>query len=149
MGRTQRIIVNGEVFEVAVHSWERNEVRFEVSGRCYEVSFENAVPHVPTRHRDHGAQAKNSSPRSPILQSTLQSETFQVIAPIPGIVLEVLVDVGTTVNTGDVLCRIEAMKMVNNIFAPRAGVVRQIFVEANSEVRDAQPLVEIAPLAVD
>lgn len=146
MRSTQRILVNGEVFEVAVHSWERNEVRFEVGGRCYEVSFENAVPNVPAPQQSPVTKTKGSAPLRTGLTSATQGEIFQVLAPIPGIVLEVLVSAGTTVAAGEILCRIEAMKMVNNIFSPHAGVVRQVFVEANSEVSDAQPLVELSIL---
>lgn len=50
---------------------------------------------------------------------------------------------GTSVATGDTLVIIEAMKVMNPITAPRAGIVRQILVENAQPVEFDQPLVII------
>ena len=52
------------------------------------------------------------------------------------------VEVGATVKEGDTLCRIEAMKMMNQIQADRAGVIKKILVENGSAVEFDQPLFE-------
>lgn len=53
---------------------------------------------------------------------------------------KVFVEVGSDVKEGDVLCIIEAMKLMNEIPADRAGVVRQILVENGQPVEYGQVL---------
>ncbi len=52
------------------------------------------------------------------------------------------VEEGQTVKEGDTLCIIEAMKMMNQIQADRAGVIKKILVENGSTVEFDQPLFE-------
>ncbi|MEP1472075.1 MAG: acetyl-CoA carboxylase biotin carboxyl carrier protein [Halieaceae bacterium] len=53
------------------------------------------------------------------------------------------VEVGQTVKVGDVICIVEAMKMMNQIEADKAGVVEAILVENGEPVEFDQPLVSI------
>lgn len=53
------------------------------------------------------------------------------------------VEVGKNVKKGDVICIVEAMKMMNQIEADRAGVVEAILVEDGQPVEFDQPLVTI------
>lgn len=53
------------------------------------------------------------------------------------------VEVGQTVKVGDVICIVEAMKMMNQIEADRAGVVEAVLVEDGQPVEFDQPLVTI------
>jgi acetyl-CoA carboxylase biotin carboxyl carrier protein len=50
------------------------------------------------------------------------------------------VDVGQTVNSGDTLCIIEAMKLLNEIEADQGGVIKAILVENGQPVEFGQPL---------
>ncbi len=50
------------------------------------------------------------------------------------------VDVGQSVNAGDTLCIIEAMKLLNEIEADKAGVIKAILVENGQPVEFGQPL---------
>ena len=54
-----------------------------------------------------------------------------------------LVDVGSEVKEGDVLCIIEAMKLLNEIIAEKAGVVRRILVENGQPVEYGQTMLVI------
>ena len=54
------------------------------------------------------------------------------------------VEVGQTVRVGDVLCIVEAMKMMNQIEADRAGTVTAIHVENGDAVEFDQPLISIS-----
>lgn len=54
------------------------------------------------------------------------------------------VEVGQTVRVGDVLCIVEAMKMMNQIEADRAGTVTAIHVENGEAVEFDQPLISIS-----
>jgi len=59
-------------------------------------------------------------------------------ASAPG--AKAFVEVGSRVNVGDTLCIIEAMKMLNQIEADKAGVVSAILVENGQPVEFGQPL---------
>ena len=54
------------------------------------------------------------------------------------------VEVGQTIRVGDVLCIVEAMKMMNQIEADRAGTVTAIHVDNGEAVEFDQPLISIA-----
>ena len=54
------------------------------------------------------------------------------------------VEVGQKVNVGDVICIVEAMKMMNQIEADKAGTVTEILVENGQPVEFDQPLVVIS-----
>ena len=64
-----------------------------------------------------------------------------VNAPMPGNILKVNVTSGQAVKAGDVLCVLEAMKMENEIFAPKAGTVAQVLVSKGSTVDTGATLV--------
>ena len=49
-------------------------------------------------------------------------------------------DIGQSVNAGDTLCIIEAMKLLNEIEADKAGVIKAILVENGQAVEFGQPL---------
>ena len=53
------------------------------------------------------------------------------------------VEVGQTVKTGDTLCIIEAMKMLNQIQADTSGVIKAVLVENEQPVEFGQPLIII------
>lgn len=58
----------------------------------------------------------------------------------PGPNTPVFVEVGQSVNAGDTLCIIEAMKLMNEIEAERSGVVKEILVENGQPVEYGEPL---------
>lgn len=67
-----------------------------------------------------------------------------VKSPMPGNVLKINVQQGQKVNEGDVLIVLEAMKMENDIVAPKAGTVAQLVVSKGTVVETGAPLVVIA-----
>ena len=66
-----------------------------------------------------------------------------VTAPMPGTILKVNVKVGDAVKAGTVLCVLEAMKMENEIMAPKAGTVTQVLATKGGSVDTGAPLVVI------
>lgn len=67
-----------------------------------------------------------------------------VNAPMPGTILKVAVTAGQAVKEGDLLCVLEAMKMENEIFAPRAGTVAQVLAAKGASVDTGATLVVLA-----
>ncbi|MGM0934435.1 MAG: acetyl-CoA carboxylase biotin carboxyl carrier protein subunit [Bacteroidota bacterium] len=64
-------------------------------------------------------------------------------APMPGLILDVMVKEGDEVKEGDYLLVLEAMKMENTLSAPRDGVVKAISVEKGQGVDKNQLLIEM------
>ncbi|HEX5005216.1 MAG TPA: biotin/lipoyl-containing protein [Gemmatimonadales bacterium] len=69
----------------------------------------------------------------------------EVKAPMPGLVLRVLVEPGLVVAAGAGVAVLEAMKMENQIKAPAAGVVGEVRVTAGQAVEKGQVLVVLTP----
>ena len=65
-------------------------------------------------------------------------------APMPGLILQLLVTEGQTIQKGDSLLILEAMKMENVIKSPGEGVVKAIKVQQGSPVDKNQIMIELA-----
>ena len=72
-------------------------------------------------------------------------ESRDVLAPMPGAVLEVLVSEGDRVERNQTVVVMESMKMELLITAPRDGVVRRVSVQAGQQVERGMRLLELAP----
>jgi propionyl-CoA carboxylase alpha chain len=68
------------------------------------------------------------------------------VAPMPGSILRVVVDVGDVVVAGQPMLAMEAMKMEHQVVSPVAGTVAEVFVRAGQQVDSGQPLVRIESL---
>ncbi len=67
----------------------------------------------------------------------------QIVAPMPGKVVRVLVEQGASVEAGDSLIVVEAMKMQNEMKAPRAGVIAKLNAQAGATVNAGDVLAVI------
>jgi biotin carboxyl carrier protein len=108
--------------------------RVRVDGREYvvEVSEEGEVQSVEraeTRDERRTPALRKEEPRE--IQRSKEQETSSggVAAPIAGRILRVLKREGDGVNEGDVVIILEAMKMENEIYAPKGGKVKRLYVE--------------------
>lgn len=63
-------------------------------------------------------------------------------APMPGLILEISVEVGQTVKENDPLLILEAMKMENSFLSPRDGIIKSIAVVKGNAVDKGQLLIE-------
>ena len=91
-----------------------------------------------------GTPAATGEPAAPaaeghVLKSPMVGTYYR--APTPG--AKPFVEVGQTVNEGDTVCIIEAMKLLNEIEADRSGVVKAILVENGQPVEYGHPLMVI------
>jgi glutaconyl-CoA/methylmalonyl-CoA decarboxylase subunit gamma len=66
-----------------------------------------------------------------------------VVAPIPGLIMELKVSVGDQVTAGQVVAIMEAMKMLNNITCQVSGTVREVRTQKGSEVSTGDVLLVI------
>ena len=116
-----------------------------LNGRTYEVEveagkamlldeYEAIVPSAPAAAPAAAvAAAPVAAPAAaPAAAAPVAGEA--VTAPMPGNILKVNVTAGQAVKEGDLLIVLEAMKMENEIFAPKAGTVAQVLVQKGSTV---------------
>ena len=105
------------------------EFTVEVDGKRFEVELEESGQ-PPQAGTGGGAQAGGSASQSSSASgggdSAVTAEGETVAAEMQGTILEVGVDEGEEVASGDVLCVLEAMKMENDIVAEFGGTVTQI-----------------------
>jgi biotin carboxyl carrier protein len=64
-------------------------------------------------------------------------------SPMPGLIIDILVDVGQSVKKGEQIVVLESMKMENELRSPRDGVVSHIYVTPGAGVEKGQALVTI------
>ncbi|THH41415.1 acetyl-CoA carboxylase biotin carboxyl carrier protein subunit [Neolewinella litorea] len=77
------------------------------------------------------------------LATTVATTTNEVTAPMPGLILQVMVEAGTEVEAGTPLLVLEAMKMENVIKAEGAGTVKAVKVKVGEAVDKRQLLIEM------
>ena len=72
--------------------------------------------------------------------TTIKSPMVGTFYRTPSPESKAFVEVGQSVNVGDVLCIVEAMKMMNQIESEKAGTIKAILVENGQPVEFDQPL---------
>ena len=119
--------------------------KITLNDRVYEVEVERGVAQV-TKEYDYVAPAAPAPvavaaapvaaapAAAPKAAPVAAAAGEKVNAPMPGTILNVLVKVGDTVTEGQNLMVLEAMKMENEMLAPKAGKVVQIAVTKGSSV---------------
>ena len=124
-----------------------------LNGRTYEVEveagkamlldeYEAVVPTAAPVAAPTAAPAPVAAPAAapaPAAAAPVAGEA--VTAPMPGNILKVNVTAGQAVKEGDVLVVLEAMKMENEILAPKACTVKQVLVSKGSTVDTGATLV--------
>lgn len=96
------------------------------------------------------AQAAPVEAAAPVAPVAAEPAGHQVLSPMVGSFYRApspeaksFVEVGQSVNVGDTLCIVEAMKMMNQIQSDKAGVVTAILAEDGDAIEFDQPLVII------
>ena len=95
---------------------------------------------APTAPAAAAAAETSPSPAPEPSGHTIRSPMVGTFYRAPSPEADPFVEEGQTVNAGDTLCIIEAMKMLNQIEADRSGVVRSILLENGAPVEFDQPL---------
>ena len=119
---------SGRTFPFA-WAWVGAELHLWLDGGLY--IFQRTEPSTGSRRRRGGTTGADAS--------------GDILAPMPGAVLEVLVAEGEPVERNQTVVVMESMKMELLITAPRDGVVRRVSVQAGQQVERGMRLLELAP----
>ncbi|MGN1473160.1 MAG: biotin/lipoyl-containing protein [Eubacteriales bacterium] len=110
--------------------------RVTVNGVKYEVELE-------TIDASEVSAAAPTAPAVPV-QTPSAAGGENVVSPLPGTVLDVKVSAGGSVKKGDLLFIIEAMKMENEILAPRDAKIASVSVAKGALVESGSVLCVLA-----
>lgn len=128
MIKNYKITVNGTSYDVTVE--EQDETRND--------NLAPRVESVAASQPEISAQSHNKSEPAKV------SSSDAVTAPMPGKVIKLNVTEGQKVEKGQLLLTLEAMKMENEIFAPKSGTVQIISAKQGANVSSGDVLLVIA-----
>ena len=131
-----KVTLNNRVYEVDVEQGEAMLIDE------YELKAPAAAAPAPVAAPVAAAPAAPAAPAPAPAAGLAAGEVVK--SPMPGNVLKINVQQGQKVNEGDVLIVLEAMKMENDIVAPKTGTVAQLVVSKGTVVETGAPLVVIA-----
>jgi biotin carboxyl carrier protein len=131
--RMFRVVVNGSEYKVEIE---------EMVTKNAPQSSPLAATILPANNQIKPAAKQQPKPATAKVEPAVAGGN--VIAPMPGTVLQVAVNIGDSVKKGQVLLVLEAMKMENEIMAPTEGVVRELNVNQGVSVNAGDILVVLS-----
>jgi biotin carboxyl carrier protein len=146
---TYKIVVDGNSIQVNgqpfVIGFDANTGQVLVDGVPYDVDLDMPGAQVIVGGIAHslsveGLEAERAGPRA---AAAVTASEGAVTAIMPGKIIRVLVAEGDEVTEGDVVCILEAMKMENELKAPKAGLVQALHMQPGQDVEMGAVLAEI------
>lgn len=128
--------VADQSYEVEIEDIHAQPIIARVDGQEFHVSPEGEVKLAAQAEKTHSKPVEISGPKS-----SPDPTRGELTAPLPGTVIEIFVKNGESVEAGQVVLVIEAMKMKNSIRSTRAGKITEVLVSAGQTVAHKQPLV--------
>ncbi|MFV0330341.1 MAG: biotin/lipoyl-containing protein [Dysgonomonas sp.] len=140
--------INGQEYIVAVNKMDNDLAEVAVNGTNYKVELVNNEEEVTlvTRPAAKAPAAAASTPKVTASAPTKPAGgggAGSVKSPLPGIIIDVLVNEGDEVKKGQTVVMLEAMKMENAIQATQDGKVTGIHVAKGDSVLEGVALVTI------
>ncbi len=133
--------VNDLPMHALVHAASPDRVDLEIGGTRREYRIHQVGAEVYVDASD-GSSALSEVPRFGDPEKV--TPTGSLLAPMPGLVLRVLAEVGAVVTAGQPLLVLEAMKMEQTVSAPASGVVAELRAKAGEQVGTGQVLAVLA-----
>lgn len=134
-------IVEGDAIEVATSTYS-----VLLNGHSYEVRVEPGIGalRVHVGAREYSIQIEDPRAWRRRRGGALEAEGRQeVVAPMPGKLVRVLVKEGDEVEAGQGLFVVEAMKMQNEVRSPKKGKLEKILVKEGQVVNAGEPLAAV------
>ena len=131
-----RIIVNGKPYLVEVDDLAASPISVRVNGKLFSVEIELLRESPVEGVGEPGAAVPSPAGVSvaPKAIGAPGPSVKEVIAPMPGNIMDIRVGVGDHVSYKQELCNLEAMKMKNSIRSPRDGVIAAVKVREGQTV---------------
>ena len=135
--------IGGKEYNVTVNPKEGKFFDVTVNGATYEVEAENAPAAAPVAQPVAApVQAAAAAPAAPAAKPAGAGE--KLASPLPGVIIEISVKEGQQVKAGQKVAILEAMKMENEIPAPKDGTITESHVHKGDTLQEGDPVVTIA-----
>ena len=134
--------INGKQYDVTVGPADGKHIQVNVNGADYSVEMERADG--PSASEPVQAAPVTAAPAAPETAAPAAASGLAVPTPMPGVIIEVSVREGQAVKAGQKVAVLEAMKMENEIAAPKDGTVTAVHVDKGASVGEGDPIVTIA-----
>ena len=132
--------INGNEYTVCINDVNDTTANVTVNGEEYKVEWEKPKEEKPVVKVQPAATKPAPAPAAaPAAAPAVKGNAIKT--PLPGVIIDVKVNVGDTVKKGDTVVILEAMKMENNINADRDGKVVSIEVAKGDTVADGAALI--------
>ena len=139
-----RYTIDGNKYEVAINEVNDTTAKVTVNGAEYTVEWEKPVEGKPVVKVQPVAAKPATTAATPAAAPAAAPVNGHAIkTPLPGVIIDVKVNVGDTVKKGDTVVVLEAMKMENNINADRDGKVTAVQIAKGDTVADGAVLIVI------
>ena len=138
--------INGNLYNVVIGDIEENIAHVEVNGTHYTVEMEKkpkAAPAPKPVVRPAAKPAAAPAAAAPVAKPAAGGAKSGVKSPLPGVILDIKVNVGDEVKKGQTLIILEAMKMENSINADKDGKIAAINVSKGESVLEGTDLIII------
>lgn len=128
--------INGNQYEVEIHYVEGNIAEVEVNGSIYKVEIDKEIQvnKTPKLVRPVSIPSTDTPKVEEHKVISTSTEVKNILAPLPGVILEILVNKGDKVSLGQKVAVLEAMKMENNIESDVEGTVIEIKVNKGDSI---------------
>lgn len=152
--RTYKLSIDQKPYEIEVKAFNLQEATLRVNGKTVVVKVDEIInpqallqtqtENTPPPKAAAPKAAPKPAPARPATQPAPEPAAGSAVkAPIPGAILTVDVSEGDTVESGQLLLKMEAMKMENQIKSAQAGKVTKILVQPGDAVAQGQDLIII------
>ena len=139
-----RYTIDGNKYEVAINEVNDTTAKVTVNGAEYTVEWEKPVEEKPVVKVQPVAAKPATTAATPAAAPAAAAVNGHAIkTPLPGVIIDVKVNVGDAVKKGDTVVVLEAKKMENNINADRDGKVTAVQVAKGDTVADGAVLIVI------
>ena len=135
--------INGKDYAVTIGEAEGKLLSVNVNGANYQVELENAPVAAPVQAPTPAAPAAAAPAAAPAAKAPAGAGE-KVNSPLPGVIVEVSVKEGQAVKAGQKVAVLEAMKMENEIPAPKDCTITAIHVQKGDSILEGAPVVSIA-----
>ena len=137
--------IDGNLYKVTIGDIEDNIAHVEVNGTPYKVEMEQQpVKQTVVKPVVRPVSTTPAAPTTQVVKpAAVSSGKSGVKSPLPGVILDIKVNVGDTVKKGQTIIILEAMKMENNINADKDGKITAINVNKGDSVLEGNDLVII------